>query len=59
MKKRHGIIEILVEVAEGKLQVGEDLMLVVVAGDFRENVFPVLMDTVNAIKKEVTKKTEI
>jgi molybdopterin synthase catalytic subunit len=59
MKKRPGIIEVLAEVREGKLSVGEDVMLVAVAGDFRENVFPVLMDTVNAIKKDVTRKTEL
>jgi len=33
-------------------------MLVVVAGDFRDNVFPALIDMVEAIKTEVTKKTE-
>ena len=59
MRKRTGIIEVLAEVREGKLKVGDDVMLVVVAGDFRENVFPVLMDTVNTIKAQVTKKTEI
>jgi len=59
MKKRPGIIEILAEVQEGKLNVGDDVMLVVVAGNFRENVFPVLMDTVNMIKEQVTKKVEI
>lgn len=59
MKKRPGIIEVLAEVREGKLSVGEDVMLVAVAGDFRENVFPALMDTVNAIKKDVTRKTEL
>jgi molybdopterin synthase catalytic subunit len=58
MKKRPGIIEVLAEVREGKLKVGDDVMLVVVAGDFRENVFPVLMDTVNTIKAQVTKKIE-
>jgi molybdopterin synthase catalytic subunit len=58
MKKRPGIVEILAEVREGKLKVGDDVMMVVVAGDFRENVFSVLMDTVNAIKKDVTRKTE-
>jgi len=31
----------------------------VVAGDFRDNVFPALIDTVEAIKSEVTKKTEV
>jgi molybdopterin synthase catalytic subunit len=59
MKKRPGIIEVLAEVQEGELKVGDDVMLVVVAGDFRENVFPVLMDTVNTIKDQVTKKAEI
>ena len=58
MKKRPGIIEIIAEIREAELTVGEDVMLVVVAGDLRENVFPVLMDTVNAIKKDVTRKTE-
>ena len=59
MKRRQGIIEVLVEIREGKLRVGDDVMFVVVAGDFRENVFPVLMDTVNRIKEYVTKKVEI
>jgi len=58
MKKHPGIIEVLAEVREGKLKVGDDVMLVVVAGDFRENVFPVLIDTVNTIKAQVTKKIE-
>ena len=59
MKKRPGIIEVLAEVSEGKLTPGSDIMLVVVAGDFRENVFPVLMDAVDIIKKDVTQKREI
>jgi molybdopterin synthase catalytic subunit len=58
MKARPGIIEVLVEINEGKLKIGDDVMYVAVAGDFRENVFPVLMDTVNMVKKEVTKKKE-
>ncbi|MCX5841685.1 MAG: molybdenum cofactor biosynthesis protein MoaE, partial [Deltaproteobacteria bacterium] len=49
IKRRPGIIEILVEIKEGKLGIGEDVMYVVVAGDFRENVFSALMDTVNLI----------
>jgi len=58
MKSRTGIVEIIAEVREGTLEIGEDIMVVVVAGDFRENVFSTLMDTVNAIKKDVTRKTE-
>jgi len=57
-KKRPGIIEILVEIAEGELSVGDDVMLLVVAGDFRENVITTLRDTLNAIKTTVTQKTE-
>jgi molybdopterin synthase catalytic subunit len=59
IKRRPGIIEILVEIKEGRLGVGEDVMYVVVAGDFRENAFSALMDTINLIKKDVTKKIEI
>jgi len=58
MKSRPGIVEILARVSEGKLSVGEDIMYVCVAGDVRPNVFPVLEETVNRIKKEVLKKEE-
>ena len=59
-KKKPGIIEILVDIAENKnLTVGDDVMLLVVAGDIRENVIAVLNDTLNAIKTTVTKKTEV
>lgn len=57
-KKRTGILEVLAEVNEGTLKPGDDVMLVAVAGDFRENVFPALMDTVDGIKRKVTKKEE-
>ena len=57
-KKRPGIIEILVEINEGDLDVGEDLLSIVVAGDIREHVIPVLTDTLNLIKAHGTKKTE-
>jgi len=59
MRRYAGIVEILAEIREGKLVPGEDIMLVAVAGDFRENVFPVLIETVNRIKGEVTRKTEV
>jgi len=58
-KKRPGIIEILVQIAdEQNLEVGDDIMLLVVAGDVRENVIASLSDTLNAIKATVTHKTE-
>ncbi len=58
-KKKAGIIEILVEIADERdLSIGDDVMLLVVAGDIRDRVIPVLHDTLNAIKETVTKKTE-
>lgn len=59
-KKKSGIIEILVDIAENRhLTVGDDVMLLVVAGDIRENVIAALNDALNAIKTTVTKKTEV
>ena len=58
-KTRSGIVEILVEIAGDRdLEVGEDVMLLVVAGDIRENVIGALSDTLDAIKTTVTHKTE-
>ena len=58
-KSKPGIVEILVEIAEDKeLALGEDVMLLVVAGDIRENVIVVLRDTLEAIKTTVTEKVQ-
>jgi molybdopterin synthase catalytic subunit len=57
-KARPGIVEILVEVNEGRLAVGDDLLAIVVAGDIREHVIAVLTDTLNAIKARGTRKQE-
>jgi len=58
-KHRPGILDIRVEIAENRdLSVGDDVMLLVVAGDIRENVIAVLTETLNLIKSTVTTKTE-
>jgi len=58
-RKREGIVDIRVEIAEERdLEVGDDVMVLVVAGDIRENVIAALSDTLNAIKSTVTHKTE-
>jgi molybdopterin synthase catalytic subunit len=58
-KKTAGIVDIRVEIAEDRdLAVGDDVMLLLVAGDIRENVIKVLTDTLNLIKSTVTRKTE-
>jgi molybdopterin synthase catalytic subunit len=58
VKKMPGIAEVLVETREGRLNIGDEILAVVVAGDIRENVFPALVSAVNRIKKEASKKKE-
>lgn len=54
-----GIFEILVEARQGTLQPGDDLLFIIVAGDIRENVKPVLSDLLERIKAEAVAKKEI
>ena len=58
-RRRPGIIQALAHVFKGPRRVGDDVMLVAVAGDIRENVFPVLVETVEQLKKLVTHKEEL
>ncbi|MBL0713460.1 MAG: molybdenum cofactor biosynthesis protein MoaE [Desulfosarcina sp.] len=58
-RQRPGIVDVRTEIAEDcDLSVGDDVMLLVVAGDVRENVIATLEETLNAIKTSVTSKTE-
>ena len=58
-RQKPGIVDIQVEIAADQdLAVGDDVMLLAVAGDIRENVIDTLRDTLNAIKTTVTAKTE-
>ena len=59
IKMMPGIIDVAVEVNEGHLKVGDELMFVAVGGDIRENVFDALIEAVNQIKKQAAKKEEI
>jgi molybdopterin synthase catalytic subunit len=43
---------------EGSFTVGEDLLLVVLAGDIRDNVFSVMKELIERIKTECVRKTE-
>ncbi|MFH1480536.1 MAG: molybdenum cofactor biosynthesis protein MoaE [Pseudomonadota bacterium] len=58
IKSLPGIIDVLVDISEGRLKVGDEILAVAVAGDIREHVFPALMETVNRIKKEASNKRE-
>lgn len=58
-RARPGIVDIQVEIAADRdLSIGDDVMMLVVAGDIRDNVISSLSDTLNAIKTTVTAKTE-
>jgi molybdopterin synthase catalytic subunit len=58
-RQRPGIVDVQVEIAADQdLSIGDDVMVLVVAGDVRENVIETLEETLNAIKTTVTSKTE-
>ena len=58
-RQRPGIVDIQVEIAaDCDLAVGDDVMLLAVAGDIRENVIETLTNALNAIKATVTTKIE-
>ena len=58
VRRRPGIAAVEAYLHTGRRNVGDDVLLVVVAGDIRENVFPVLEETVNRLKAEAVKKKE-
>jgi molybdopterin synthase catalytic subunit len=53
-----GVIAVEVEITEGPLSVGDDIMLLGIAGDIRENTLSAMAHVLDRIKKEVTFKTE-
>lgn len=56
---RPGIFRILIEATSGTFRPGDDLLFIVVAGDIRENVKPVLAELLDRIKAEAVTKKEI
>jgi molybdopterin synthase catalytic subunit len=61
LKRKPGIADVQIHHLLGEFNVGEDLVYVLVAGEHRKNVFPVLEDAVERYKKEapIFKKEEI
>lgn len=53
-----GIYDIVIETKSGLLQPGDDLLFIVVAGDIREHVKPVLSELLERIKSEAVSKEE-
>lgn len=58
-EKRPGIFRIIVQANQGVLKPGDDLLFIIVAGDIRENVKPVLSHILDTIKSEAVSKREM
>jgi molybdopterin synthase catalytic subunit len=54
MKKRPGIVDVLIHHVTGHLNLGDLIFVVMVAGSNRKNVFPTLIETVEKVKREAT-----
>ena len=52
MKKRPGIVEVLIHHVTGHLNIGDLIFVVMVAGGNRKEVFPTLVETVERVKRE-------
>lgn len=58
-RQRAGIVDIQIKIMEDTdLNVGDDVMVLIVGGDIRENVLETMTDTLNDIKEFVTSKTQ-
>jgi len=57
--KKPGIFEIIIEPLAGRFVPGDDLLYIIVAGDVRENVKPVLAEVLDRVKAGPIAKREI
>ena len=53
LRKKKGIVDVQIHHLLGEFNVGEDLVYVLVTGDHRKNLFPVLEEAVERYKSEV------
>jgi len=57
-KKTDGIVDIKAWINRGKLSIGDDIMVVLVAGRFRTDVLPVFQELIREIKTSVVSEKE-
>lgn len=58
-RQRPGIVDVQIKIVEDQdLRVGDDVMVLIVGGDIRENVIATLSDALNDVKAFVTSKTQ-
>jgi molybdopterin synthase catalytic subunit len=58
-QKRPGIFRAMAHANGGRMQPGDDVLFIIVAGDIRENVKPALAELLDRIKSEAVTKREI
>lgn len=58
-KAKEGIADIKVWINEGKLEIGDDIMKVCVAGRFRTDVLPVFQELLTIVKNEIVREEEV
>jgi len=57
-RNMEGIVAVRAWINKGELQIGDDIMYVLVAGRFRTDVLPVFQDLIRTIKSEIVKEEE-
>ena len=58
-RETEGIVDIKAWINQGKLEIGDDIMRVIVAGRFRTDVLPVFEQLIREIKNEVVREEEM
>ncbi|MGB9617807.1 MAG: molybdenum cofactor biosynthesis protein MoaE [Desulfomonilaceae bacterium] len=56
---QEGIVAVAIEAFEGELRVGDDLLYIVLAGDIREHVIPVMREAIDRLKSAAVRKREL
>ena len=58
-KQRTGVVEVRVWINSGNLKVGDNIMLLLVAGRFKTDVLPVFEEMLSLIKNEIVTEEEV
>ena len=58
-KQRTGVVEVKVWINSGNLKVGDNIMLLLVAGRFKTDVLPVFEELLSLIKNEIVTEEEV
>lgn len=59
LKQENGIVDVFAIINKGKLNIGDDIMIIAVAGDRRSNILKPFEDFIEFVKHDIVKETEI